>query len=592
MKYKLGFIPILIALTIVPKIAKAYDYDFSAISPSGHTLYYNIVATGVEVTYPNFFSNWAGSNYYYNFTKPSGMLIIPDTVNFNNTTYDVVGIRDHAFYECSELTGITIPQYVQYVGNWAFGSCTNISYTNFTGTIEQWCAIQFASSLSSTIYYSRNLHFNGIEIDTLVIPGSMDSICNFAFSYCNSINHLEILDSVKNIGYWAFAYCANLKDVVLPNTLTAIEGIAFAYCDSLETINIPSTVSHIGIGTFEECKKLESITIPNSIDTIHENTFSGCKSLSCVSGGDNLKMIGQNAFKQCTNLRSITIPRQVSHIYSSAFKECDSLATIFYNADSCVYMGAYYYWDFSDAAFYGCNHVKTVIIGRDVKYIHHNAFCGIENIECDCQPVFHCLAEVPPILNENSTCVSDTVHIPCGTISIYESQWGNEITFLEPIADIDFNVYTSDSTKGLVNIVLQGDSDVYCDSTVIIEAVPVDGYRFDHWSNGSISNPDTLHLIGDSSVTAIFVENGTESIDDSVKEDVTVYSLWNRIIIEGVTDEIIRIFDATGRCVAVGDAAGRVSTEGGGCVVVDVPTSGTYIVKIGDHPAKKIMVIR
>ena len=594
MKKIYTFLAVMIIALAMPKVA--YAYDFSAVSPSGHTLYYNVVSTGVEVTYPNFFSNWAGSSYYYNFTKPAGMLIIPDTVSFNNTTYDVVGISDHAFYECSELTGITIPKHVQYVGNWAFESCTNISYTNFTGTIEQWCAIQFASSLSSSIYYSRNLHLNGVEIDTLVIQESMDSIGDFAFTYCNSISHLEILDSVKSIGHWAFAYCANLKDVVLPNTLTSIKAVAFAYCDSLETINIPPTVAHIGISAFEECKSLESISIPNSVDTIYENTFSGCESLSLVSWGENLKMIGQNAFKNCTNLKSITIPQHVSHVYSSAFKECDSLEIIYYNADSCVYMGAYYYWDFADAAFYGCDHVKTVIIGSNVKYIHHNAFCGIENIECDCQPDFYCLAEVPPILNESPTCIGDTVHIPCGTISAYVSQWGNEITFLEPIADIDFNVYASDSTTGSVNIIRQGTSDVYCDSTVIIEALPAHGYHFDRWSNGNVSNPDTLYLVGDSTVTAIFVENGTEAIDNVEENGLRVYSLRNRIVIEGVTDEMICIYDVTGRMLSEAHPAlsGHPSRgEGTGWrAEFVVPVSGTYIVKIGNHSAKKIVVIR
>ena len=55
---------------------------------------------------------------------------------------------------------------------------------------------------------------------------------------------------------------------------------------------------------------------------------------------------------------------------------------------------------------------------------------------------------------------------------------------------------------------------------------------------------------------------------------------------------MVRVFDVTGRCVAMGDVVGCVSTEGGGRVVFDVPTSGTYLVGIGDYQARKNVVIR
>lgn len=68
-----------------------------------------------------------------------------------------------------------------------------------------------------------------------------------------------------------------------------------------------------------------------------------------------------------------------------------------------------------------------------------------------------------------------------------------------------------------------------------------------------------------------------------------------RIVVEsgdGRPLGMVRGFDVTGRCVAMGDAVGCVSTEGVGRVVFDVPTSGTYLVRIGDYQARRIMVIR
>ena len=76
----------------------AMAYDFSAVAPSGQTLYYNIKGNGVTLTYPEK-TTW-GEDGWKGYVKPTGALIIPSTVTYNNINYSVTSIKEYAFFEC------------------------------------------------------------------------------------------------------------------------------------------------------------------------------------------------------------------------------------------------------------------------------------------------------------------------------------------------------------------------------------------------------------------------------------------------------------------------------------------------------------
>lgn len=87
---------------------QAYAYDFSAVAPSGQTLYYNINGSNAVVTCPGIPGNICWSEY----TKPTGALTIPSSVTYGGTTYTVNSIGAWALYSCNELTSVNIPNTV------------------------------------------------------------------------------------------------------------------------------------------------------------------------------------------------------------------------------------------------------------------------------------------------------------------------------------------------------------------------------------------------------------------------------------------------------------------------------------------------
>ena len=112
--------------------AWAANFDFSAVSSSGQTLYYKKTSTTeVSVVYPNL----SGPNYYSGYTKPSGDLVIPQTVTENSVEYSVTSIGSYAFRGCSGLKTVTIPNFVTSIGSSAFYNCSGLKTVTIPNSV-------------------------------------------------------------------------------------------------------------------------------------------------------------------------------------------------------------------------------------------------------------------------------------------------------------------------------------------------------------------------------------------------------------------------------------------------------------------------
>ena len=226
-----------------------------------------------------------------------------------------------------------------------------------------------------------------INIPSTYLGKKVTAIGDLAFSFCNSLTHINIPDSVTSIGTGAFFGCEALVSVNIPYGVTEIsDGMfygctaltdttihdnvqkigwaAFAGC-ALKSIVIPKNVVSIGAEAFLGCRFLEEIIVENGnsaynsagnclIETKSKTLIAGCKNSVIPADGsvtsisdyafahydiisitipESVTSIGNNAFLNCTALTSITIPESVTSIADRAFEECDAL-TIYCEASS------------------------------------------------------------------------------------------------------------------------------------------------------------------------------------------------------------------------------------------------------------------
>ena len=257
--------------------------------------------------------------------KYSGSIVIPESVVHNSVTYNVTSIESEAFYYCTGLTNIVIPNSVTKIGGGAFSGCkglTSIEIPNSVTSIGN-DAFAFCTGLTN-----------------IEIPNSVTSIGNEAFAGCTGLTNIEIPNSVTSIGNYAFSGCTGLTSIEIPNSVTSIGRYAFSGCTGLTSIEIPNSVTSIGNYAFKGCTGLTNIEIPNSVTSIGEWAFYGCTGLTSIVIGNSVTSIGRYAFSGCTGLTTVTIGSGVKNIYSGAFARCSNLTDVYCLATSVPYAGS------------------------------------------------------------------------------------------------------------------------------------------------------------------------------------------------------------------------------------------------------------
>lgn len=311
---------------------------------------------------------------------------------------NVETIAQYAFYECKSLRSILIPESVISIDPCAFimsgydakdpialervvvdknnkfyDSREECNAIVETATNKLLVGSAGTTIIPDSIQSIGECAFSGCKLlKRIEIPSSVTIIEKGAFCSCSSLESIIISNSVTTIGKSAFEGCTSLKVISIPNSVTTIGSSAFDGCISLETINIPNTIDALGVCVFNNCRNLINVALPNSITRIKERAFSGCCRLTSITIPNSVTSIGYGAFDGCTKLSSMTIPQNVTSIGIIAFRDCSSLKNLSI-PDSVTVIG--------DHAFYGCRSLEYLKIPNRINNIGNNAFRGCSSIK-------------------------------------------------------------------------------------------------------------------------------------------------------------------------------------------------------------------
>ena len=633
---------LLMLAAVLSVSANALAYDFEA-----NGIYYNILSEydkTVSVTYKEY-SNGTYKSYYL------GDVVIPEQAQYNEELYRVTSIGYRAFYGCSNLTSVTIPEGATSIGFEAFSGCSRLA----------------SVTIPEGVTYIGDSAFDSCSrLTSVTIPESVTTIGDYAFISCSSLASVTIPESVTSIGYWAFYNCSSLTsvnisdlsawskidfesslsnpliyahnlylngalvtDLVIPKDISEIKPYAFLGGSCITSVTIPEGVTSIGDSAFDSCSRLASVAIPESVTTISEFAFWNCSGLTSVNISDlsawcridfgnvysNPLDYAHNLYLNGALVTDLVIPKDISEIKSCAFLggSCITSVTIPEGVTS-----------IGNLVFCGCSSLASVTIPESVTSIGRSAFSDCSSLASVTIPegvtsigdraFSDCISLTSVTIPEGVTYIGDSAFDSCSRLTSVN------ISDLSAWCRIDFGGYESNPLYYGHNLYLNGA--LVTDLVIPEDISEIKSYAFSGGSCiTSVTIPNSVTTIGSSafgdceSIEKVISLNQTPpKIDYSIF--VFEYSVLSNAILyvpEGSLKaylmangwQFVKIREIeNGAVSSLEDDAINVTTKDGRIVVedaqgavVEVYNAGGQLIYIGtdseiEIPEKGIYVVR
>ena len=228
-----------------------------------------------------------------------------------------------------------------------------VSITGYQGTAAD-IVIPGVVDGKTVVGISSGAFAENQTIETVEIADSVTCIENFAFDRCKSLRTVIFPDALKSIGACAFAL-TDIESAILPATLEVIDESAFAQTSLKGTVKIPASVAEIGARAFDRCEELQAIVV----DPANIHYYSDEKGV--LYSYDDQSLVSYPAGRQDTEY---AVDAGTKNICADAF-EASALIEITIS-EGVEYIG--------NNAFYNCIELKTINLPSTLKRVEEGAF--------------------------------------------------------------------------------------------------------------------------------------------------------------------------------------------------------------------------
>lgn len=319
-----------------------------------------------------------------------------------------------AFYNCKNLTSVTLYDGVSSIGDYAFYQCNGLTDFSFAQSIKSIGESAFYGCSFTSISIPRNVSNIGIgafsecnKIESVTIPfvglnetspnsyervfgaifgikattGSASS--NIANATCQGF----LYDTVnKAYNYYWYKIPNTLKTVTVLDGSTTIPENAFHNCSWITTFDLPDSIQSIGNGAFYNCDGLIDFSVPFSTTKIGISAFSNCDNLTSFTLNNGTREIGGKAFYECKSLKVVNAP-DVSKW--CAIKFGDRYANPLYYSNALMISGARPQGDIvieegaisiPEYTFTDCTLLTSIVIPNTITAIQEGTFSGCSGL--------------------------------------------------------------------------------------------------------------------------------------------------------------------------------------------------------------------
>lgn len=296
----------------------------------------------------------------------------------------VTELGPYSFAASRNLVTVNFEEGLQTIGDYAFNGCYRISQlsipssTSYIG-IQSFvgCSGLRQLEIGSLSIPSANPQgiieekaFYNLDTTSIIIGNSIREIRTSAFDYNDNLNSLSLGSGLEIIGFAAFSNCRVLQSVTLPDSVKRLENNSFNYCMTLTTFNIGSGLEYIGNNVFNRTR-ITSLNLPTGLKYIEQGAFNSMQHLQSLVIPDTVEYIGQQAFQDCTALTSIQFPTSLKVLEEQTMRRCTSLTSVTLPQDLEV---------LPENFFAECSSLTSITLPDSMKRIENYAFNGCSSL--------------------------------------------------------------------------------------------------------------------------------------------------------------------------------------------------------------------